>query len=157
MKFVGNSSKEFLRLLMTSKKYNKYFEADAIIDVPDDYYDDLVGTNGSTGLIDEQISELLVKKKRTEEIGNVDATIKIEKKIEKRRLTPLYLLRTFWFSKLVKMAGRIIYPELIPRTDAFQIEWFSGDPLSGSFGGSKSSAGNILDLNMPDCFSFCCR
>ena len=55
MKFVGSSPKELLNALK-SKEYAKYRDAGVIMDIPDDYYDVLMG-DGPDG-INEQIRKL---------------------------------------------------------------------------------------------------
>lgn len=58
MKFVGSSPKELLNALK-SKEYAKYRDAGVIMDIPDDYYDVLMG-DGPDG-INEQIRKRQVK------------------------------------------------------------------------------------------------
>lgn len=58
MKFVGSSPKELLNALK-SKEYAKYRDAGVITDIPDDYYDVLMG-DGPDG-INEQIRKRQVK------------------------------------------------------------------------------------------------
>lgn len=97
VKFVGNNPEELLSKLC-SKKYAKYLEHDAILDIPDDYYDALFG-NGTkdSGLIEKKIRELDGQIDRARSQGKADVVAekmarkkdlqKIKKSIRKSGLT----------------------------------------------------------------------
>lgn len=68
MKFVGNSPEELLSKL-SSKKYEKYLDAKAILDIADDDYEALVGKNGTPGIIDEKIVKLREQADHAKQIG----------------------------------------------------------------------------------------
>lgn len=71
MKYVGGSPEELLTKLK-SNKFQKYLEADAILDVPDDYFEELVGKPGSNGIIDQKIEKLNEQIARAEKDGKTD-------------------------------------------------------------------------------------
>ena len=79
MKFVGKTPKDLLNKL-NSKKYEKYLAADAILDIPDDAYDVLLGNEKTKGLIDEKIEELCQQAEVANKKGKAEvAQIKREK------------------------------------------------------------------------------
>lgn len=68
MKFVENSPEELLSKL-SSKKYEKYLDAKAILDIADDDYEALIGTNGKPGIIDEEIVKLRNQAAHAKQLG----------------------------------------------------------------------------------------
>lgn len=96
MKFVGKTPEELLNK-MTSRKYQKYLDADAILDIPDDYYEALVGDTGKPGIIDSRIAELETQLSHAKSNGNeelaaqkkaqIDKLKKIRKNVRKSGLT----------------------------------------------------------------------
>ena len=82
MKFVGNNPEELLQKL-NSKKFQKYIDADALLDVADDDYEALLGKNGTTGIIDIKIDELKKQIKKAENNGKHEVVIKKQEQIEK--------------------------------------------------------------------------
>ena len=96
MKFVGSSPEELLEKL-GSKKYQKYLDAKETLDIADDDYEALLGTNGKPGIIDEKIKSLRNQADRAKQIGKdqvagqKEAQIKkyeyIRKKLRKSGLT----------------------------------------------------------------------
>lgn len=71
MKYVGGSPEKLLDKL-NSQKCQKYLDANAILDVPDDYYEELIGKPGSIGIIDQKIAELGKQIKKAEKDGKTD-------------------------------------------------------------------------------------
>jgi len=96
MKFVGSSPDALLDNLQ-SGKCRKYLDADAILDIPDDYYNELVGKKGSKGIIDKRIDSLKSQIKEAEKAGKNDVVSskkaqledckKIKKNLRKSGLT----------------------------------------------------------------------
>lgn len=95
MKFVG-SSPEALLSKLNGKKFQKYIDSGAILDIADDDYDALIGINGKSGIIDKKIEAL---QKQIEDLENTNKfeviakkkqqIIKYEKIKEKLRKTGL--------------------------------------------------------------------
>lgn len=93
MKYVGGNPEELLAKLR-SAKYRKYLDADALLDIPDDYFDALSGDNG---IISQKIAKLQEEIDTLQEKGNSDALAKkqaqmkdlkkIQKNIRKGGLT----------------------------------------------------------------------
>lgn len=71
MKYVGGSPEELL-IKLKSQKYQKYLDANAILDVPDNYYEELIGKPGSKGIIDQKIDKLNEQIDRAEKDGKTD-------------------------------------------------------------------------------------
>lgn len=69
MKFVGSSPDELLKKL-NGKKFQKYLDADAILDIADDDYDILMGKNGKDGIIDQKITKLQDQVDRARQRGD---------------------------------------------------------------------------------------
>ena len=93
MKFVGSSPKELLNALK-SKEYAKYRDADVIMNIPDDYYDVLMGDgpDGINGQIRKLQGELdgdrLAGKNSPESIQQqIDDLKQIKKSLRKSGLT----------------------------------------------------------------------
>jgi len=84
MKFVGSSADKLLDNLQ-SKKYSKYLKANAILDIPDDFYEDLVGRDGSKGIIDQRIDILESQILKAEKDGKTDAALKKKTQLEDYR------------------------------------------------------------------------
>ena len=82
MKFVGSSPEELLEKL-SSKKYQKYIDAKEILDIADDDYEALLGTNGKPGIIDEKIKSLRDQADRAKQIGKDQVAGQKEAQIEK--------------------------------------------------------------------------
>ncbi|MCM1086612.1 MAG: hypothetical protein NC419_00530 [Muribaculaceae bacterium] len=82
MKFVGNSPEELLNKL-NSKKYEKYIDAKAILDIADDDYEALIGINGNKGIIDEKIAELKTQAEHAKDIGKSEVAEQKLSQIEK--------------------------------------------------------------------------
>lgn len=76
MKFVGGNAKEALNKV-ASKKYDKYFENDVPIEVPSDYYDDMITQ------ADERIKSLQKQLERQKNSGDTEAIKTIDKQISK--------------------------------------------------------------------------
>lgn len=76
MKFVGNSPKECLNKL-ASRDYQKYFDADATITVPKDYYEEILLE------ADKTLDSLNNQLKYAEETGNKELQEKLEAQIKK--------------------------------------------------------------------------
>ena len=93
MKYVGGSPEELLSKLRSSK-YKKYLEADALLAIPDDYFDALSGDNG---IISQKIADLQKEIDSLQKSGNSDTLAKkqsqmkdlkkIQKNIRKGGLT----------------------------------------------------------------------
>ncbi len=93
MKYVGGNPEELLAKLR-STKYKKYLDADALLDIPDDYFDALSGDNG---IISQKIAKLQEEIDTLQQKGNSDALAKkqgqmkdlkkIQKNIRKGGLT----------------------------------------------------------------------
>jgi hypothetical protein len=60
MKYVGGSPEELL-VKLKRQKHRKYLDSNAILDVPDDYYEELIGKSGSKGIVDQTINKLMSK------------------------------------------------------------------------------------------------
>lgn len=76
MKFVGSNPKACLDKL-ASKKFQKYFDADATITIPSDYYDGIIEeANKSINSFEKQL-------KHAKETGNKELEKSLEEKIEK--------------------------------------------------------------------------
>lgn len=96
MKFVGNSPDELLKKL-NGKKFQKYLDADAILDIADDDYDILMGKNGKGGIIDQEITKLQDQVEKAKQRGDgklveskqkqLNKYIKIKKSLRKSGLT----------------------------------------------------------------------
>ncbi|MBR5969598.1 MAG: hypothetical protein IK016_04545 [Lachnospiraceae bacterium] len=82
MKFVGKDAPAMLDRLC-EKKFEKYFEQGATIDIPDDFYEELIGTGGKDGLIDRKIADLKAQLERMEKDGKTEAAESIRERIEK--------------------------------------------------------------------------
>lgn len=82
MKFVGSSPEDLLGKL-GSKKYQKYIDAGIFLDIADDDYEALLGTNGKPGIIDEKIKSLREQADRTKQIGKDQVAGQKEAQIEK--------------------------------------------------------------------------
>lgn len=76
MKFVGNTPEECLDKL-ASKKYQKYLDADAKLEVPKDYYDKIVVE------ADSRIEELENQIKKLKDLGKDDVVQQKQQQIEK--------------------------------------------------------------------------
>ena len=76
MKFVGSNPKACLDKL-SSEKFQKYLDADAIITVPSDYYDGIIKE------VDNQIKSLEQQLSHAKENGNKELEQSLSKKIEK--------------------------------------------------------------------------
>ena len=81
MKFVGKNPEDLLKKL-SSKDYNKYFKAGAIIDIPDDDYAKLMG---SMGLIDQEIGKIETQIKAVKSSGNIKVQKSLEEKLKKTK------------------------------------------------------------------------
>lgn len=96
MKFVGNTPEELLAKL-NGKKFQKYIDADALLDIADDDYDALMGVNGNPGIIDQKIEKLKKQMEHAEKEGNtelaktkrsqIDKYNRIKKNLRKSGLT----------------------------------------------------------------------
>lgn len=82
MKFVGGAPDELLDKL-GSKKFQKYLDADALLDIADDDYDALMGTNGNKGIIDQRIDDLQKQVDKARENGKSEVVAKKQAEIEK--------------------------------------------------------------------------
>ena len=82
MKFVGSSPKALLERL-NSKEYQKYIDAGVFLDIADDDYEALLGTNGKQGIIDEKIKSLREQADRAKQIGKDQVAGQKEAQIEK--------------------------------------------------------------------------
>lgn len=82
MKFVGSSPEKLLEKL-NSRKYQKYIDAKAILDIADDDYDMLIGTNGNPGIIDQKIASLRKQAERAERLGKREVVEQKISQIEK--------------------------------------------------------------------------
>lgn len=82
MKFVGSSPKALLERL-NSKEYQKYIDAGVFLDIADDDYEALLGTNGNPGIIDEKIKSLRNQADRAKLIGKDQVAGQKEAQIEK--------------------------------------------------------------------------
>lgn len=81
MKFVGKDANAMLDKLL-SKKFSKYLENDVILDVPDDFYDKLMGTGGTPGLIDSRIKDLEDEIKKLQELNKTEDLLQRKKELE---------------------------------------------------------------------------
>lgn len=96
MKFVGNTPEELLAKL-NGKKFQKYIDADVLLDIADDDYDALMGVNGNPGIIDQKIEKLKKQMEHAEKEGNtelaktkrsqIDKYNRIKKNLRKSGLT----------------------------------------------------------------------
>lgn len=84
MKFVGSSPYELLKKL-NSNKFQKYIDADAILDIADDDYDALMGVNGNPGIIDQEIDRLKKQAERAKKNGNPELAKSKQAQIDKYR------------------------------------------------------------------------
>jgi len=82
MKFVGSSPDMLLKKL-TSSKFEKYLNADALFDIADDDYDALIGVNGETGIIDQKIQALEKQVIDLQKKGEADAVARKQTQIDK--------------------------------------------------------------------------
>ncbi len=57
MKYVGGTPEELLSKIR-SAKYRKYLEADALLDIPDDFYEKLADRGQAKGIVSQKINEL---------------------------------------------------------------------------------------------------
>lgn len=78
MKFVGNTPEECLTKL-TSKKYQKYIDADAKLEVPKDYYDKIITE------ADSRIKNLEKQIKKLKDLGQDDVAEQKQQQVEKLR------------------------------------------------------------------------
>lgn len=82
MKFVGSTPDELLKKL-NSSKFQKYIDANAILDIADDDYDALMGVNGNPGIIDQKIENLKRQAERAKENGNAELARSKQEQIDK--------------------------------------------------------------------------
>ena len=75
MKFVGSDAKEALKKL-TSKKFEKYIDNDVKIEVPSDYYQDILTE------ADNKITDLQKQLDKQIDLGNTNKAKNIQKKID---------------------------------------------------------------------------
>ena len=93
MKFVGNSPNELL-IKLNSKKFQKYIDADALLDIADDDYDALCGTGESKGLIDVKIEKLNKEVDNLEKKGEIELAQKKKDQIKKYKKIKKNLRKT---------------------------------------------------------------
>ncbi len=84
VKFVGNTPKKLLSKLK-SPQYKKYFDANAVMDIADDDYDALMGTNGSQGIIDQEIEKIEKQISNAKKNGNESILSEKNEELDKLR------------------------------------------------------------------------
>ena len=81
MKYVGKDYKELLAKLR-GPKYKKYLDADALLAVPDDYYEQLVDHGSQKGWISIQIDKLQAEIDHLQDGGNPDTLSRKKEQLE---------------------------------------------------------------------------
>lgn len=140
MKFVGKSPKEALAKLV-SPKFSKYLEHDAKIEVPSDYYQNILDE------ADIEIAKLEGQLKRQSENGNVEEVTQIEKRIADYKKIKTNL-RDSGVSNKEALFART-HPKLSTATDIAKISHRAGMKTAATsviIGGSVSVVRNIVNV-----------
>jgi len=82
MKFVGGSPDELLDKL-NSKKFQKYIDTGALLDIADDDYEELIGAQGNPGIIDQRIKALKEQVTAAEKNGKSEVARSKQAQIKK--------------------------------------------------------------------------
>lgn len=144
MKFVGASPDALLDKL-NSKKYQKYLDADAFLDIADDDYDALMGVNGSKGIIDQRIENLKKQLANAEKNGNTDLANAKREQIEKYEKIKKNL-RKSGVTREEAIEARL-HPELSTAKDIIKISHRAGieqAKYGAAIGGSISIIKNVV-------------
>lgn len=80
MKFVGKNADALLEYFETNKKAQKYLDADVLLDIPDDFYDELMEKNGG---IAKQLESYEKQLDKAIERGNSEQEKNIKDRIDK--------------------------------------------------------------------------
>ncbi|WP_405378536.1 hypothetical protein [Phascolarctobacterium sp.] len=144
MKFVGNSPQKALDSIM-SKKFSKYLDNNAKIEVPSDYYD---------GILDEtnkRISDLERQRARLLKNGNGEKAKQISEKIDKYNKIKKSLKKSSVSTKEAMFARQ--HPKLSTAKDIVKISHRAGMEavgISAAIGGSVSTVQNIVAIFKDD-------
>ncbi len=144
MKFVGASPDALLDKL-NSKKYQKYLDADAFLDIADDDYEALMGVNGSKGIIDQRIDSLKKQLENAEKKGNSDLANAKREQIEKYEKIKKNL-RKSGVTREEAIEARL-HPELSTAKDIVKISHKAGveqAKYGAAIGGSISIIKNVV-------------
>lgn len=144
MKFVGNTPDELLKKL-NSKKYQKYIDANALLDVADDDYKKLIGEVGKPGIIDQKIEALQKQVEATERNGKSEVAASKRAQIEKYKTIKKNLRKSGLEREEAKEAR--IKPELSTAKDITRIAHKAGEEQAkygAVIAGSVSIIKNIV-------------
>lgn len=138
MKFVGNNPKELLDKL-ASKKFSKYLEADAKIEVPSDYYDGIIReADIQIAKLQKQLDDQLAK-------GNTETANALKKRISDYQKIKQNL-RKSRVSTDESMFARL-HPKLSTAQDIINVSHRAGvetAQTAGIIGGSVSIVKNLV-------------
>ncbi|WP_223852072.1 hypothetical protein [Bifidobacterium myosotis] len=144
MKFVGSSPKDLLAALK-SKDYAKYRDAGVGMDIPDDYYDVLMG-NGPDG-IDAQIRSM--QQKLDEGQLSKESSEKVQQEIDKLRTIKKSLRK----SGLTKHEAEnaVVHPKLVVAKDVAKLAHKAGVQQAKT--GALIGGGVSLVRNLVGCIN----
>lgn len=146
MKFVGQTPEDLLAKL-SSKKFQKYLDADAILDIADDDYDLLMGINGNGGFIDEKI--FLLQKQLTTAEQSGDNEISTQKKAQIAKLQKIKKnLRKSGLTRKEAIIARL-FPKFSTAKDIVNIAGQAGQEQAKN--GAKISGSISLVKNVIAC------
>ena len=137
MKFVGSNPKEALKKL-ASAKYQKYYDANATITVPSDYYDGIIAE------ANKAIEDLKKQLERAQTDGNTSLAKKLEAQIAKYEKIKASL-KNSGISTAEAMFARL-HPELSTAIDVVYISFRAGCQAAvygASIGGGISFVKNV--------------
>lgn len=146
MKFVGQTPEDLLAKL-SSKKFQKYLDNDAILDIADDDYDLLMGFNGNSGIIDEKISLLQRQLTTAEQLGNNEISAQKQAQIAKLQKIKKNLRKSGLTRKEAIIARR--FPKLSTAKDIVNIAGRAGQEQAKN--GAKISGAITLVKNVIAC------
>ncbi|MCI5892306.1 MAG: hypothetical protein MRZ66_02735 [Clostridiales bacterium] len=140
MKFIGNNPKETLSKL-TSKKYSKYFNNDAKIDVPKERYNDIINeANEQIKSLEKQVQDNINK-------GNAGKAGQLKDKIKKIEKVKKNLRESSVSDKEAMLAKQ--YPVFSTAKSIVKVSHRAGMETAGMaavIGGSVSIVQNIVAL-----------
>ena len=146
MKFVGRTPEDLLTKL-NSSKCQKYIDAEARLIVPDNYYNELMGTDGDAGLIDQRIEALKKQVEATEKNGKLDVAASKREQIQKYEKIKKNLRKAGMTRKVAREAR--MHPELSTCKDVFGIAHEAGTDQA-KYGAIISGSVSIIK-NMVAC------
>ncbi|PJM77303.1 hypothetical protein [Bifidobacterium felsineum] len=144
MKFVGSSPKALLKALK-SKEYAKYRDSGVIMDIPDDYYDVLMG-NGPDG-IDAQIQNM----QRKLDSGQLskESSERVQQEIDKLHTIKKSLRKSGLTKHEAEQA--VVHPKLTVTKDVAKLAHRSG--MAQAKTGALIGGGTSLVRNLVGCIN----